>query len=427
MIDLTVYIEIDGKLQQTGTIIGNSSDDAVFSYSDSFLQKWKGRAVSLSLPATVHTFSPEQTKNFFSGLLPEGFARKTVAQWMHVDENDYAAIAYGLGRECLGAIRITSGNDPDDSEYEKLSPEQVRALAREGITKSTELVTKAHLSLTGASGKVGLYYDPTDRMWFLPKGNAPSTHIVKQSHIRLNGIVTNEQLCLETAKKLGIQVPESFIIETGGTDDGSVLFATKRYDRILEGTEKKVSGLWVPFRLHQEDFAQALGIPAEKKYESYPNGYVKRMFDLLLKKSASPVEDRWKLWDVLIFDYLIGNTDNHIKNLSLLYSKNLMTIRLAPVYDLLSTVIYESSTRDFSLFIGKENNLDKITRESWKSEAENVGLGKKLAMERFDILCNSFREALTASSEELYEAGYENAVQIKDRILKKGGYSVAEK
>ena len=151
------------------------------------------------------------------------------------------------------------------------------------------------------------------------------------------------------------------------------------------------------------------------------------MFDLLLKKSASPVEDRWKLWDVLIFDYLIGNTDNHIKNLSLLYSKNLMTIRLAPVYDLLSTVIYESSTRDFSLFIGKENNLDKITRESWKSEAENVGLGKKLAMERFDILCNSFREALTASSEELYEAGYENAVQIKDRILKKGGYSVAEK
>ena len=46
--------------------------------------------------------------------------------------------------------------------YEQLSLEQVRALAQEGATKSAELVTKSHLSLTGASGKVGLYYLYTD-------------------------------------------------------------------------------------------------------------------------------------------------------------------------------------------------------------------------------------------------------------------------
>ena len=73
---------------------------------------------------------------------------------------------------------------------------------------------RSHLSLTGASGKVGLYYDAAGKQWYLPKGTAPSTHIVKQSHVRLDGIVTNEQLSMMTAAKCGIDVPESFIYNT---------------------------------------------------------------------------------------------------------------------------------------------------------------------------------------------------------------------
>lgn len=89
--------------------------------------------------------------------------------------------------------------------YDQLSLEQVRALAQEGATKSAELVTKSHLSLTGASDKVGLYYNQLDRQWYLPIGSAPSTHIVKQSHVRLDSIVTNEQLAILTAKKVGME------------------------------------------------------------------------------------------------------------------------------------------------------------------------------------------------------------------------------
>ena len=44
-------------------------------------------------------------------------------------------------------------------DYKPLSIDDVKALAKEGVSKSTELITEAHLSLTGASGKVGLYYD----------------------------------------------------------------------------------------------------------------------------------------------------------------------------------------------------------------------------------------------------------------------------
>ena len=103
-------------------------------------------------------------------------------------------ILAALGRECLGAIQIIEdGMDVPKAGYQKLTKEDVCRLAKEGALEAAELVTKAHLSLTGASGKVGLYYKKDTNEWYLPIGAAPSTHIVKQSHVRLDGIVTNEQ------------------------------------------------------------------------------------------------------------------------------------------------------------------------------------------------------------------------------------------
>lgn len=80
--------------------------------------------------------------------------------------------------------------------------------------------------------------------------------------------MVNEQLCLLTAKRLGIEIPESFILECGERKaDDSILFATKRFDRCTDEISKNVDGLIVPHRLHQEDFAQALGIKSSLKYE----------------------------------------------------------------------------------------------------------------------------------------------------------------
>ena len=155
---------------------------------------------------------------------------------------------------------------------------------------------------------------------FKPIGNAPSTHIVKQSHVRLEGIVANETLCLLAAKLLGISVPENFILNCQGLSENEFLFATKRYDRFFSDSSKTIEGMKVPFRLHQEDFSQSLGIPASKKYEEKGDSHLKKIFELLRSYSSDPISDQLKLWDMLVFDYFIGNTDAHIKNFSLLYS-----------------------------------------------------------------------------------------------------------
>ena len=419
---LLVYIEIKGENKFVGEIVGNSSNDACFSYDSAYLNNPEHRAISIGLPLEEKTFDTIRTRIFFEGLLPEGFTRKCVAKWMHMDENDYLSILAGLGRECLGAIKVIEKLDQViDPDYRELSKEEVCSLAREGASESAELVTKSHLSLTGASGKVGLYYNDLDKKWYLPIGEAPSTHIVKQSHVRLKKIVANEQLCLLMAKNLGIEIPESFIVTTDKNDDEAVLFATQRYDRQFTASNKVINGLPVPCRLHQEDFAQALGIASADKYEKNQEGYMKMLFDLIRSYSADPMTDSLKLWDICVFNYLIGNTDNHIKNLSLLYGEDLKTVRLAPAYDIVSTMVYKSSTEDMALSVDGKYNINEISRESFKNAAAQVGIGTKIAMKRFDDMINGFTNALEQAKRELDQYGINQIEQIGAQIIGKGG------
>lgn len=419
---LSVFIEINGISEYVGEIAGTDSNDACFTYADTYLENPEHRAISIGLPLEEKTFNAQRTRIFFEGLLPEGFTRRCVAEWMHMDENDYVSILAGLGRECLGAIKIVDESEETITpEYRELSAEEVYALASEGAAESAELVTKSHLSLTGASGKVGLYYNEKEEKWYLPIGEAPSTHIVKQSHVRLKKIVANEQLCLLTAKYLGIEIPESFIVTTDVNDEEAVLFATKRYDRKFVEDDKLIDGLLAPRRLHQEDFAQALGIAASNKYEKKKEGYLKMLFDVLRSHSADPMTDSLKLWDICVFNYLIGNTDNHIKNLSLLYGEDLKSIRLAPAYDIVSTMIYKSSTENMALSINGICNINEITRESFEKAASQIGIGTKMAMRRFDVMVNGFTDAINRAKEELKTQGFDQVEQICEMIMEKGG------
>ena len=420
---LTVSIERNGVMTPAGIIAGNDIFDSQFFYSERYLSDSSASALSISLSLKEQPFSPFQTKCFFEGLLPEGFTRRSVAQWMHVDEDDYLSILHGLGRECLGAISITSEEEDTEASYERITNAQIRELAAEGAAKSAELVMRSHLSLTGATGKVGLYYDSGEDAWYAPKGTAPSTHIVKQSHVRLDSIVTNEQLALRTASRCGISIPNSFIINTGSGDENEVLFATERYDRIIPENPRRINGLPCPLRLHQEDFAQAMGIQSAAKYERVSDAHMKGMFDILRKYSSDPITDQIRLWDIIVFDYLIGNTDAHIKNFSLLYGPDLKGIRLAPAYDIISTTVYEQSSREMAFRIGQAHGIDDITAESFRTAAREVGIGERMAMQRFESMCSLFRNALSLSTEELMSEGYYKAAELEERILKSGGIS----
>ena len=417
MRELFVSREMNGRQREVGSITGDSEFSAEFRYSEDYLNAPDAMPISLSMPLRSEAYDTANTRNFFEGLLPEGFLRRTVAENNRTDAGDYLSLLEMLGSECLGAIQI-KGPEYKRVEpcYRKLEPEMMFALAAEGATRSADLVVEAHLSLTGASGKVGAYKN-TEGQWFLPVGSAPSTHILKQSHIRFDEIVLNEQLSMLTAAKLGIDTPKSSIVSTiGEGEKEEVLFATERYDRTMEGSPDLISGLECPLRLHQEDFGQALGIPAAQKYERPGDLHMKKMFDLLAMYSAAPIEDQMKLWDVIVFHYLIGNTDGHIKNFSLLYDRNLKSVRLAPAYDIISTVVYETHSHQMAFAIGGESDWHKLSRSDFEKATEEVRLNRKLFMKRFDDIEADFEDALSAASAELAASGYGAAKDLADAI-----------
>ena len=421
MRELQVKIEILGETKSVGRLLYNDSTDAVFKYDHNYLATDYAVPISISLPFQDVAFTPLQTKMFFEGLLPEGFTRRTVAEWLRVDENDYISILHALGNECLGAIQIVDETDKESNLYEPLLLEEIKSLANEGSSKSAEIIVATHLSLAGASGKVGLYWDSNQNKWYLPKGKAPSTHIVKQSHIRLNHLVANEQLSLMTAKMVGLNVANSFIVDAGTKHDTDVLLASERYDRTFVGSKKTVSGMLCPLRLHQEDFSQALGISSSSKYERKGEDYLRRMFALLRAYSANPLEDTAELWRRMIFNVLIGNCDGHIKNNALLYSSNLKSIRLAPAYDIVSTVIYKPFNREMSIYLGGENSLDRINMDVLTGAAIDAGLGQRLAVRTIDKMKKEFPLALKKSASMLKRQGIDMAEDICEQILTLGG------
>ena len=424
---LDVSIEINGRQREVGVISGSNDYDASFCYSEHYLDSGTARPISISLPLTEEPYGPEATRRFFEGLLPEGFMRRTVAEQNRTDDGDYLSILEMLGAECLGAVQIKGENYKyTEPSYRLFDPEAMYKLAAEGATRSADLVVEAHLSLTGASGKVGAYKN-TEGQWFLPVGSAPSTHILKQSHIRYDKIVQNEQLALRTAEFLGIDVPKSEIVEAYPEQvhesmlraplTENVLFATERYDRTFEGAESLIDGMLCPLRLHQEDFGQAMGIPASGKYERPGEKHMKKMFDLLRRCSASPIEDQMKLWDVIVFHWLIGNTDGHIKNFALVYDANLKAVRLAPAYDIVSTILYDTHSSEMAFSVGGQIEWKKIDCSCFEEACKECGLNKKLFMQRFDEKRAVFRDALRRAAETVRDEGFEDALWMAERIL----------
>jgi len=119
--------------------------------------------------------------------------------------------------------------------------------------------------------------------------------------------------------------------------------------------------------------------------------------------------------------YCKTNTDNHIKNYSLLYSKDLRTLRLAPCYDVVATRLYKNDLKEMSLSINGKLNMDEVTRADFEHEAKSVGLGTKLAMKIYDEVQEKLPEALKASAGELEQKGFVYAGEIAEKIAKTMG------
>ncbi|MDR3566639.1 MAG: HipA domain-containing protein [Syntrophobacteraceae bacterium] len=171
-------------------------------------------------------------------------------------------------------------------------------------------------------------------------------------------------------------LPEQGIRENIARIFGISAKLVERYDRKTALRALPPSDWPYTKRLHQEDFCQAPGIVPELKYQNEGGPSLKQCFDLLREASDVPVVDILALLKAVISNFLIGNHDAHGKNFSLLYSGETVlgrVTRLAPFYDLVSTVYYFELTKKMAMKIGGEYMSDHTWfSRTWRTASNNM-------------------------------------------------------
>jgi serine/threonine-protein kinase HipA len=326
--------------------------------------------LSVGAPA-AGPWSPEFTRAWFEGLLPEGDNRAFVEAQFSVQSGDIFGLLREIGWECAGAVAvIPEGHTPAEGRYDPLSMsavwDRLDALPAHPYDENHEIRT----SLGGAQSKLTLAR--RGGVWYEPKQGAPSTHILKPEPARWPGLAVSEAWALRASSA----VTETASAELAIAPGHRPTLVVARFDRRVDQRTGQIT------RTHQEDLCQALGLPPGSKYATLkPKPFspsLARLAGILSGRSPQPADDLRRLLQQVVISVGLGNTDAHSKNFSILHLGNGL-VRLSPLYDVVPTLAFTKETFLMSLSVAGRFRIDKIGREQLVSEATSWGMSARLA------------------------------------------------
>ncbi|MGL5863344.1 MAG: HipA domain-containing protein [Phycicoccus sp.] len=224
-------------------------------------------------------------------------------------------------------------------------------------------------SLSGAQPKMALFRDPASGRWGIPQDSTPTTHIIKPAITGFAQHHVNEALCLTAATHAGLLAARIELVDVADVQ----AVVSHRYDRRQDD-----DGRWR--RVHQEDLCQALAVHPSLKYQSDGGPGVGAFADLFARLG---VEDRAisreRMVKALAFNVLIGGTDAHAKNYSLVLIG--ARAQLAPLYDIASAACYPQHRRLSSpIRIGEHWTMLDVTAKDWVKVAQRFSVPADTAL-----------------------------------------------
>ncbi len=274
--------------------------------------------VSLTMPVRLETWLSQDLHPVFQMNLPEGALLEAIRR----------AIAKLAGEDDLTILRITGGNQigrnrfslPGDSNPGNAeTTESLDGLLSYPDTEElfNDLLTKYALrsGVSGVQPKVML--DATER------GTATAgSYIVKSWGLDYPQLAANEFFCMTVAKRSGLPVPEFYLSENGG------LFVMKRFD--LDASRGHSLGF--------EDMCSLQALGTARKYSSTYERVARSIKDFVSGEFLQSAREQF--FASLVLSCMIRNGDAHLKNFGVLYERPGQPVRLAPVYDMVTTAAY---------------------------------------------------------------------------------------
>jgi serine/threonine-protein kinase HipA len=378
-------------------LLGHLYDDnGVWSFR--YADDWAAFDLCPNLPraqgSIVDNSSQRPVQWYFDNLLPEEGQRQLLATDARLEASDTFALLAYYGAESAGSLTLLPPGEALPSGA--LHPLTDEALARRiAAMPRLPLTHEAHkrMSLAGAQHKLAVVLKSGEL--YEPVGAAPSTHILKPDHPEpaFAHSVINEWFCMRLAARVGVAVPNvsrHYVPQP--------VYLIERFDRQAQGDT------WQ--RLHSIDACQMLGLDRHFKYQA---GSIERLVQLLGLTTA-PAVTRTRLFNWLLFNVLIGNTDAHLKNISFLVGPRGQ--QLSPFYDLLSTAVYETRAFDQDRWpqattlawpLLGESHLARIDRQHLLDAAEALGLKRSPAnaqLQRMQARIVAYADEVLAQTEQ---------------------------
>jgi len=283
--------------------------------------------LSLTMPIRAESYSSGELLPIFEMNRPEGYLLSKIEEVMakHGRLDDMRLLAI-VGRSQIGRLTYT---EPD----REAPPVRARIGLQEILTRQPTLelfdFLVANYFESGISGVQPKVLLPDAERPTSLNERATVMHsnlIVKATTDEYPHLTQNEFLCMSAARRAGIPVPKFWLSENGG------LFVLERFDL----TETTALGF--------EDMTVLMGKSARTKYEGSYEGIAKAI--RLYCADADPVQELQRFFEYVAFAVMVRNGDGHLKNFGLLYEHPAAvdSIRLAPLYDVVTTSIYGSAS-----------------------------------------------------------------------------------
>ncbi len=393
--------------RRIGTLV--QTNQIEFRYHDDYLSLSYPTPLSLAMPVRAEPYLRDRTLPWLDGLLPDrSEVRQRWAQQFRVAARNPVALMTHMGRDCPGAVQLCPEPAVEEvlaghGELVPLGEDQLGHRIR-GLRADRDSWTVAgeRWSLGGAQAKFAVVEQ--DGRWYEAHGNVPTTHIIKPgvSGFAAQGLV--EHVCMSAARSLGVPTAPTRYLEF----DGQAAVIITRYDRVER--EGEIT------RIHQEDLCQALSEPAAKKYETDGGPSATDISDLLLGRADSDSHRRFG--EAVALNYLLGASDGHAKNYAVLLSGS--QVRLAPLYDLASSLPYDpidddSDLRKTAMAIGGARRYGQITRRNWERFARRTGTEVEPFLSRVAELAASLPDAVAAALSALPPSAQRD--QLRERFL----------
>lgn len=226
----------------------------------------------------------------------------------------------------------------------------IKELAREIVTASTTVTgVQAKLSLDISRGHAG------EPQRFTIVGLWGRFILKPQTELYAN-LPENEDLTMHMAEAAGIKTVTHSLIRFA---DGELCYITRRVDRTKKGA-----------KIAMEDMCQLSERLTEDKYK----GSYERIAKLIRQHSSAPLLDVVNFWEVVLFSWLTGNADMHLKNFSLFRPAD--NYMLTPAYDLLSTALAMPED-DEELALTLNGKKKRINREDFEKAMRDSGMDEK--------------------------------------------------